>query len=397
MENPAEAPATEGRHDAEVSVTPAADTQLAEVEQLLQALETQPREIEPPGSREVPQTLSNEPPGSSPDEEEEKPELHHELRSRPARHRSRRHGTRRRRRAIRWTIYAVLFVLIIAGGGLGGSYGYRHFLKPVMGKPEALLQEARVLSGKGRFADAADRFLLYAERVPDGLARPDALFNAACALQRTEGAGTATERQARLHRALAVFEQFIKDYPDHVKRRRAEILSGVVLMELDEYDRATEVLRDALARAEDKLSQLPILRTLARVHAQAGQYEQAESMYLQAAVLSQNLTPEVDYDELGQLFHALARMAPNETERQARLEKAVEYLTRAAETRGISPDYRDDLKERIAMLKEPIAPSRDPAGKTTAPGANEAPGMGAGYGGKTNPAKETQPPETPVQ
>lgn len=327
---------------------PAAESRLAEAEELLHELEAQPREPIAPPARE---------------EGDGEPELRYEFASRPARRRSRRHRARRRRRMVRYVVYAALALVL----GAGGWFAYDHYLRPAVSDPQDLLREARAAMAQGQYGAAADGFLKFASRVPeDALERPEALFEAAGALSRVEEL-TEAARRSRRERALQVLEDFTAAYPTHPKRARAEVMAGVLLLELNEGSAAVDRLRAALRDARDSVTPLPVLRTLARAYTKTGAYEDAESTYRQAAYLPTNLTPEVDFDELGQLHAALAELETDESARAAREEQALAAWGRAVEVPGIAPNYQDEIRTHMTGLSTRAALRNLPAA-----GASEA-------------------------
>jgi len=368
---------------------------LAEAERLVQELESQPRDVRwgrtpaaagmSAGSdREFSGALID--PASAVADPEEV--IYRETRKTQGRRRSKRNKRRLSRSLIRWTIAAVALAVVAAGG----YAGYR-WLRPRFATPEAAFSMAQSLARQDRFGEAANAFADFARLHAQHPARAEAQFEAAHCLLLAP-TGSFDEETKNRTEALRLFETFVTDNPAHAKAARATTLIGQVHFLLGNHEKAIETLRDPGLRMRDPESALPSLRTLARAHTQLGDYTTAESLYLQAASLAGNVSADVDYVELGDLYELQANRAATEEERQRLGKAAVEYWTKATRIPGIDPANRTKIQAKRdwflghgggpGSVPEPLdaatpASEGSPAASaTTAPALSQEPAMSSG-------------------
>ena len=359
------APEQEEEQDAEKETpvrTP--DSRLAEAEQLMHALEQQPREpeafveavaeatvapaIETPlavssdmdmlGHVDVP---NREPMLSGSTESR----LEYGYSAAPRRRRSRRKGHRQ----TKW-IRAIVLVFFFCAIALLAYVSYKHLVRPAILPPNELLTQARSYMAQEAYENASKSYLRFARRYSDHPARAEAQFNAAYALQRMP-LQSHDATQAIRQRSLELYQQFIEQNPGDPKVARAYCLMGVLQFELGNYEEVIRLLRDPVRQMQDPTAALPILRKLAWAYRMRDEYSKAESTYLQAAVMPQNYTADVDYYELGNMFQKRLGL-PASTEEKAHFRKqALAYWNQAIQVPGIDPGLRDEVKKRIAFLQ----------------------------------------------
>jgi tetratricopeptide (TPR) repeat protein len=220
-----------------------------------------------------------------------------------------------------------------------------------------------------------------------------------------EHSGDDTKR--RYETALSLFKKFTEDYPQHPKRARALSIIGRLHFELQDFEQAIVVLRDQVKPADDPAAALSMLRYLARAYSMTGNYEQAETSYLQAATLPGNYNAEADYLELGDLFRQRAGLTKEPADREPLEAMAMSYWRRALQVPGLAPGDRNVLEERLQWLSftdkaegaasGAPAPAEGAANPESAPAladpAVPAPGMPEGEGA----AEATVPPAVPAE
>ncbi len=369
--------------------------QLVEAEQLLQELEQQPREsaeipVEPGG------TESSSTPAPAPvirqwmppsdrehaageEDEEDGRRIVYDYAAAPGRRRkSRRHVSRQRRRFIRATIFAGVVVLL----ALGAYIAFGALLKPMMLAPEDLFALGRVQFEGNLFWDASQTFTAFAKRYPDHPMRPQAEFYAACAMRSAPASSTEAAQQQR-EQALALFDLYLKHNPGDPRHPRAESFRALILFELGRYEEVIGLLRDPARLTEDTPSALVLLRTLAAAYRRSGDYEHAESAYLQALVLPQNMTPDTDYYELGAMGRERAALTEDKSEKTRLAGAALEYWSKAIGMPGIDPGAREEIQKQMERLRVDFGVTSDSSktassgGKTAPPPAAQADSSGA--------------------
>lgn len=289
---------------------------------------------------------ASEPPLQDVDEEAEEAALHRD-------HMvfSRRRYRRSRKRLLRLAALALIPVL-----GFAGGYVYlRPLLKPVL-RPEAIETIAHRHFAGGAYAEAAEAFGRYAERLAAGQERAAALFLAGVSAQLAlDGAEDQDALQRLGAEARERYAAFLREYPGHDRAARARTLSGILAYRIGDTAEAIETLRDPMQQLNDPAAALPVTRVLARAYARDGDHENAVSMYLQAASMPRNYTPEVDYFELGGLFERWANQADDPAERVAHQERAVQYWTDAMRVPGVDPVLRERIRVQRDWLEGQIS------------------------------------------
>lgn len=350
---------------------PVSDTtqRLAEAEQLLNELEEQPREpqeediVHAPAPRrsdsprqalpiDSDQSSGLDAPAALNGGDDEERETHFEYDysaapTKPAR--SRRH-TYSQRKLLRKFLFAAVILIVVATGFMT----FRSVLRPAMLSSEDLMRSARSAVQDGRYYEASQTFLQVTRRHPDQLLGAEAQFEAGVALQ-LSASGSGDAARKRREEALSVMNAFVRDHPADIKRARAECLIGVLHFELGHYQEVVNILREPARQVDDPNAVLPILRTLAAAHRMLGEYDQAESAYLQAAVLPRNYSADADYYDLGELSRERARLAEAPADRQRFLQAALTYWDKAVRTPGGDPSKRTEIQKQIDRIRADIA------------------------------------------
>ncbi|HPC15740.1 MAG TPA: hypothetical protein P5318_05865 [Candidatus Hydrogenedentes bacterium] len=365
---------------------------LAEAERLLQELEHQPRDFAPRSNG-----LENPAPGSPVNDNAESDAAVYN--KPPTRHgrRSSSHYNRLQRRLMRWVPRWA--ALLLVAGGTGVAYWQA---MPLIERPSASFDRAEQLKAAGRYEEASEAFARFAADRRDDPRRADAEFQAAYCLQLAPAA-TFDETQALKKRTLALFERFVSANPAHVKTARARVRMGLLYFDLGEFGKSVEILQDPSLALADPESALPALRALARARWKMGDYDAAESAYLQAAVLAGNYTPDRDYEELGDLNRWRCEHAEDEAARERHRAAAIEHWTKAMRVSTIDPAAREKIRKKCDWLSNqtpgrPAAAEKPaPAPETTPPSAPEphdpSPDAEAQYLG--NPPASEAPPASP--
>jgi tetratricopeptide (TPR) repeat protein len=262
------------------------------------------------------------------------------------RRRSSGHRKHARQRVIR-SVAGLIVVLALAAGG----YQMFAWYEQRVSNPGSMYNEAAALAANERYREASLKYTDFAERNPTHALHADAQFAAAFTLQQLKP--TAIDEQTRVYtRALELFQQFLADNPTHAKAPRARTLMGRLHYELGQYQEAIELLREPELRLLDPMAAVPAVRLLARSYAKLGQDDSARSYYLQAVVLQDNHTPDVDYVELGTLYRSMADRAPTEGDRNEYERLAAVQWTHAVQSSGIDPATKKELRAKINVLRE---------------------------------------------
>lgn len=342
---------------------------LAEAEQLLNELEEQPREPQEEDSVHAPaprrsdslrQALPIDSDQSSGldapaalnggDDEERETRFEYDYSAAPTKPaRSRRH-TYSQRKLLRKFLFAAVILIAVAAGFMT----FRSVLRPAMLSSEDLMRSARSAVQDGRYYEASQTFLQVTRRHPDQLLGAEAQFEAGVALQ-LSASGSGDAARKRREEALSVMIAFVRDHPADIKRPRAECLIGVLHFELGHYQEVVNILREPARQVDDPNAVLPILRTLAAAHRMMGEYDQAESAYLQAAVLPRNYSADADYYDLGELSRERARLAETPADRQRFLQAALTYWDKAVRIPGGDPSKRTEIQKQIDRIRADIA------------------------------------------
>ncbi|MFA6241038.1 MAG: LysM peptidoglycan-binding domain-containing protein, partial [Candidatus Hydrogenedentales bacterium] len=331
----------------------------------------------------------------------------------------RRRGKRRSRaRNQMGVLIARMSVAAITLGMLGflGYEGYRLYQSRFAG-PETLYDQASVYASRGEYLKAADAYAQFAARQKDSPLRPEAQFAAAYALR--ESRPTSKDEAKRVYeKALSQFQEFLTENPTSPKAARAQILMGILSFELGKYQQAIEMLQDPDLRLRDPAAAVPMLRTLARSYSKLGDEESARSYYLQSTGIEGNLTPDVDFEELGMLYHSLAERAEQPNLKARYVEQALQQWGNAIQLTGIDPTSKASIRNKVEVLRgksadggegtlppeTPAADSETPLEETPAetsePESSEQPVDGAAMapaeeGGSSDTQELPQEPQAP--
>lgn len=349
------------------AVPAAPERRLAEAEELLHALERQPRDVPQPDPE--PLEPIHRPFPEQRDGLDATDEASGIMRAQSS---QRRVYRRSRRRIIRNALAVVGIIL----AGIGAYYAYHVYLSPMTASPGRITAEATSLMQQGEYVAAAQQWRLFLQRFPDHGDSAEARFQVAFAYFL---ARPSSDDEARdfARRAIVLFDEFVEYHPGHRKAIRAACMVGVLHYRLQQYDRAIAQLRplcEPARRGEDPEVVLPAMRTLARSYSRHGDYVEAEEMYEAAASLERNLTPEVDYYELGNLCIERARIATDASEKLQLQNKALAYWDNALRAPGIDPQER----ERIRTQRNSLAQQMGAVPATEAAVQAEAAGVSSG-------------------
>ena len=351
--------------------------------------------------------------GHSPDPALEEPE--------EAEAKERTRGKRRSRaRNQLGVLIARISVSAITLGMLGflGYEGYRLYQSRFAG-PETLYDQASVYASRGEYLKAAEAYAQFAARQKDSPLRPEAQFAAAYALRESRPASK-DEAKRVYEKALSQFQEFLTENPTSPKAARAQILMGILSFELGKYQQAIEMLQDPDLRLRDPVAAVPMLRTLARSYSKLGDEESARSYYLQSTGIEGNLTPDVDFEELGMLYHSLAERAEQPEVKARFVGQALQQWGNAVQLTGIDPTSKASIRNKVEVLRgkstggeagtlspeTPAADSETPfdetPGETSEPESSDPPVNGeamapAEEGGSGDAQELTQEPPLPAE
>lgn len=345
---------------------PSAD--LLEAEQLIEELENQSREIdlEPPPvvEEETPVTDETAPtPLAVSDEAYDEDDVEDIVYDRPHARRGERKrpkGLRRgsRRRVARVAPLVAAVLVVIAGG-----YATREWTRHYWELPEARLKEAGALVAKGEFERASAAYSSFAAAYPNDWRRPEAQFLSASVLLRIHPQG-AGEAKRLAERALVGFQTFIGENPGYedAKLARAEVLMGMLYVELGEYEQALTTLSDQDLRLRDSGAKLPILRTLAKTHDRLGDYPTALKLYDEAAGDTDNTWQDRDYESLAQLYEKMSDRATSGPESRKYDALALEHWRKARDAPGLTPSRTREIGVKIGLLEGRLGVKETPTG-----------------------------------
>lgn len=384
---------------AESTPPPKRHVDLSEAEQLMRELHdpvsaaTEPRETSPrPADSEVAAVTAPPMDEASTGSVETEGEM--SIYDRQSPFRGRRRGSFHKRRKVRWGQWLLLFLLVLTA--LAGAYaGFNWYLNN-MTDPQRLYRSGQQMMAREDYAGAASRFSSFAERNPNAPDRGTAIFLAALATQMTP-ADTPKERESLDKAALTLFQQFIAEFETHPKVDRARTMTGLLYYDLGLYTESIDQLRDPELRLRDPIGALPALRTLARAYAKLGDYKAAESAYLQAASLSGNYSPDVDYNELGHMFRTLAERADDSEARDRYMRRAIEQWQYAVQNSAIDPTSKRQIRRNMDVLEEKLRGGLPPAPEEPAADVDEsgpAAGTGADDADEELPGQAVSPENT---
>jgi len=333
---------------------------LAEAEELVQALEAQPRgyaddddddDDEPDWGQEVPAA----PTSPAPERDEA---IYREPRRQTGRRRST--GTNKAaRRMIRWAVRLSGVALLGACIYFGAQY-----VASRMTPPEQAIADVSGMIDAGRHAEASEAYQKFLATNPEHPQGAEMQFDEGANLY-SAPAADADEKRDNNTRALALLKAFVDENPAHVRAPRAKTMAGLLHYRLGEYEKAIDCLRDPLLQLKDADSELPALRTLARAYTHLGDFDAATSAHLQAAALSMNFSPDIDYDRLGDLFKDRAERAQDPVERDQYRQAAVDNWTLAIRIPLIDPVNKAKIKTKRDWLQGQLGRG---AGAPAAPG-----------------------------
>ena len=245
---------------------------------------------------------------------------------------------RRRRRIRRWLV-RVIMLAVISGAG----YVALQFFLNQTETPEVAYQAAERLLKEGKYAYASNAFQAFTRRFPMEIKRSDAMFMAGYAMQLAPPEPRENARRA-YEEALVLLERFIVENPSHAKTARAETLMGVLYFKLGLYPESIRILGDPDRRLRDPGAYLTTLRTLGRAYAATSRIENAQSAFIYAASLEENISPDQDYVELGSLYQKLAERSTTDEERRRYRELAIEQWDDALRVPGLLKSRKDGIK-----------------------------------------------------
>jgi tetratricopeptide (TPR) repeat protein len=151
-----------------------------------------------------------------------------------------------------------------------------------------------------------------------------------------------------------LFDEFLREHPDHLKAPRAAVMTGILNYRLGNYQDAISILRDPGLRLKDPVATLAVIRTLARSYAMLGEYNQTHSSYIQAAAHESNPAPDMDYNELGDLYQKASASTTDPVLRLAHREAAVEQWQYVIQTPGLSPSAKREVQAKIDAMAESL-------------------------------------------
>ncbi len=247
---------------------------------------------------------------------------------------------RRRNRSFARRWLTRLFVIVIAAAV---GYGAWQILQRRTQPPKAAFSSAQALLDAGDHRKASAEFLSIARRFEGHPVAPNALFMAGYALQLEPETPAPAAKEAYTE-AIGIFEKFIAEYPSHEKTARAETLMGLLYYKTGRFLESINVLGDPDRRLRDPGAYLMALRTLGRAYAEVGQTDNARSVFLRAAALESNMTPDQDYVELATLYQTLASRSGDPAQRRYYFQLAVEQWDFAVQVPGMLRSRKEDVK-----------------------------------------------------
>ncbi len=314
-------------------------------------------------------------PDYSGDEESWSPSVSEEPEKKPgsSSHHRRRSGGRQSRKIRRIMMaFALLCVMLAA------LYLAFEALKLHLSSPEEQFREAARVEAQGDYIGAAQRFKSFYDRFSTHPLKAEALFRAAFLYQASPKEGGA-QPQRYYEESKILFDKYIQEFPAAPNMPRVRTLMGILDYRLGMYREAIDQLSDPKLRSEDPGADLAILRVLGRAYAAIGQYLEAHSSFLQAASTNGNLAPDLDYQELGSMYMAMASNAKSGSEANTYKEKAIEFLKRAADCPTITAANQQEIKGKLEQIEgKPEKPDEAPVSASNAPAqapenANPAP------------------------
>ncbi len=243
-------------------------------------------------------------------------------------------------------------IFIVFGGAIAyGGYQAYHWFEIRVSNPTTLFYEAESAAADQDALRASRLFEEFARRNPDHPLAADALFAAGYQMQQVETEDPELAAQFN-DESLALLDEFARRNPNHQRVGRARSLMGIVYYRKGDYRAAVDAFIDRDAILRDPTATLPVLRTLARSYARLGEYEAAHSTFIRAANSPGNPTPDADYDELGEMYRALAQTADTPEKHLAYQELALEHWSHAIRYPGINPTRKNAIRIKVDLLGE---------------------------------------------
>lgn len=226
---------------------------------------------------------------------------------------------------------------------------------PFIQGSESHIEQAQQSLQAGNFADAAKSFERHAGSAGlSGQEQAQAYFDAASALYRLAIQGDAKTGRDNMNKALEKFQYFVTNYASDPNVFQANQFMGIILYKLGNYGLAIDLLKDSVGLAGESYKDLPVLRTLARAYRDNRNFSDAESTYLQVAAHPENYSSEVDYEELGDMFHLRATDLQDAAETERLQQRALEYWSNALMVPGINPVKREEIARKVNFTKKAL-------------------------------------------
>lgn len=230
---------------------------------------------------------------------------------------------------IKLALFSFIF-LIVAAAAL--YYSVNSLRLQTMLPSESYAQGMTLLDEE-RYADASEHFAYFTSRYASDPLSADAAFMSAYALYLTPSEPR-NEAMQVYSEARDRMEDFVLNYPGHRKAARGETLLAMLEYRLGDYGATIDILSDPQRRLRDPDAFLPALRTLARAHSMQGNLQMAETEFMRAATLKENISPDQDYMELASIYNDLGVREQHAGLAASYLEKAVENWGRVMQLPG---------------------------------------------------------------
>ncbi len=258
----------------------------------------------------------------------------------------------RRHQPFVYRLLKVAAVFLVFGAALayGGYEAYRWFEIRVS-NPTTLYYEAESAAASLKPLEASRLYEEFVRRNPEHPLAADAMFAAGYQMQQVDSEDSELAQQYS-EESLALLGEFARRHPKHQRVGRAQSLMGIIHYRSGNYRAAVDALIDRDAMLRDPAATLPMLRTLARSYAQLGEYEAAHSTFIRAANSPGNPSPDADYDELGEMYRALAQTADSPDRHMAFHELALEHWSHAIRYPGINPTRKNAIRVKVDLLSE---------------------------------------------
>lgn len=264
------------------------------------------------------------------------------------------------RRGTGWLRWVKLLAVFAVVAGVGALAYKAYSVRGV--SPESLMAKAQRDAARRDWASAAAAYTRFANRYPAHSLAAEALYGAGHA-QYVLATGTNQTDDRAIEKAFQTLDRFVQENPGHPKASRAAILSGILQYDRGEYQDAIVRLEAPGRRLEDPTGHLPGLRALARSYAALGQIDRARTTFLEAAAVTENVTPDQDFLELAAYYRRLSEdptRTPAERERFARA--AIEQWENALATPGLVGARKKEIRlmrDVVAAQNATVIPERE--------------------------------------